>query len=57
LREDLGAEVFTFGVRSGNTQELLEMASAPAQEHSFLLVSFEQFAALARRALHQGEYD
>ncbi|KAF4527663.1 hypothetical protein B566_EDAN010888, partial [Ephemera danica] len=53
LREELGATVFTFGVRSGNTRELADMASKPAHEHAFLLPSFEQFAALARRALHQ----
>jgi hypothetical protein len=47
--------VFTFGVHSGNIRELNEMASKPSQEHSFLLPSFEQFAALARRALHQGD--
>ncbi|XP_059487265.1 sushi, von Willebrand factor type A, EGF and pentraxin domain-containing protein 1-like isoform X2 [Neocloeon triangulifer] len=51
IREELSAEIFTFGVRNGNTQELLEMASSP--NHTFVLSSFEQFAALARRAFHR----
>ncbi|XP_063230514.1 sushi, von Willebrand factor type A, EGF and pentraxin domain-containing protein 1-like [Bacillus rossius redtenbacheri] len=50
---DSGAAVFTFGVRSGNTRELRDMATPPAALHSFLLDGFGEFAALARRALHQ----
>ena len=30
------------------------MASEPKEEHSFILDSFEEFEALARRALHEG---
>jgi von Willebrand factor type A domain len=52
VREKFGAEVFTFGVRNGNTQELLAMATSA--DHCYVLNSFQQFAALARRALHQG---
>ena len=29
------------------------MASEPAQEHSYIVDSFEEFEALARRALHE----
>jgi len=52
LMEKFNAEVFTFGVRNGNTPELLAMATS--KDHTYVLNSFEQFAALARRALHQG---
>ena len=31
------------------------MASEPRKEHSYILDSFEEFEALARRALHKGE--
>ncbi|CAB3367991.1 Hypothetical predicted protein [Cloeon dipterum] len=51
IREEFSAEIFTFGVRNGNTLELLAMATS--QNHTYVLSSFEQFAALARRALHQ----
>lgn len=54
VREKFGAEVFTFGVRNGNTQELLAMATSA--DHCYVLNSFQQFAALARRALHQGTH-
>jgi sushi, von Willebrand factor type A, EGF and pentraxin domain-containing protein 1 len=54
VRETFGAEVFTFGVRNGNTQELLAMATSV--DHCYVLNSFQQFAALARRALHQGTH-
>ena len=30
------------------------MASEPRREHSFILDSFQEFEALARRALHKG---
>lgn len=30
------------------------MASEPKEEHSYILDSFEEFEALARRALHEG---
>lgn len=35
-------------------QELYDMASEPKEEHSYILDSFEEFEALARRALHEG---
>ena len=35
-------------------QELYDMASVPKEEHSYILDSFEEFEALARRALHEG---
>jgi CUB/sushi domain-containing protein len=31
------------------------MASKPEDEHAYILDSFEEFEALARRALHEGE--
>jgi RNA recognition motif-containing protein len=49
-----GVTIFTFGVHNGNTAELFEMASTPGEEHSYILESFEEFVALARRALHRG---
>ncbi|KZS17024.1 putative Sushi [Daphnia magna] len=52
LREQ-GVRVFTFGIRNGNVKELYDMASEPAQEHSYIVDSFEEFEALARRALHE----
>lgn len=36
-------------------QELYDMASVPKEEHSYILDSFEEFEALARRALHEGK--
>ncbi|CAN8010379.1 unnamed protein product, partial [Ixodes pacificus] len=50
---DAGALVYTFGVRNGNVRELRDMASLPADEHCYILNSFEEFEALARRALHE----
>ncbi|UYV77161.1 SVEP1 [Cordylochernes scorpioides] len=52
LRE-AGVEVFTFGIRHGNIRELWDMAAEPRAEHSFIVDSFEEFEALARRALHE----
>lgn len=49
-----GVTIFTFGVQTGNIEELFEMASTPAEEHCYILNSFEEFVALARRALHRG---
>ena len=53
LRQD-GVEVFTFGIKHGNYMELRDMASEPKDEHTFILNTFEEFEALARRALHEG---
>ena len=36
------------------TKELRDMASKPEDEHAYILDSFEEFEALARRALHEG---
>ncbi|XP_055973137.1 sushi, von Willebrand factor type A, EGF and pentraxin domain-containing protein 1 [Sorex fumeus] len=52
LRE-FGVEIFTIGIWQGNIRELNDMASTPKEEHCFLLHSFEEFEALARRALHE----
>ncbi|XP_071546933.1 sushi, von Willebrand factor type A, EGF and pentraxin domain-containing protein 1-like isoform X1 [Panulirus ornatus] len=48
-----GVTIFTFGIRNGNVKELYDMASVPKEEHSYILDSFEEFEALARRALHE----
>ncbi|XP_075416413.1 sushi, von Willebrand factor type A, EGF and pentraxin domain-containing protein 1 isoform X2 [Tenrec ecaudatus] len=50
---DLGVEIFTFGIWQGNVRELNDMASTPKEEHCYLLHSFTEFEALARRALHE----
>lgn len=54
LKTDAGVEIFTFGIRNGNVKELRSMASEPKDEHCFILESFAEFEALARRALHEG---
>lgn len=54
LLRDFGVEIFTFGIWQGNIRELNDMASSPKEEHCYLLHSFEEFEALARRALHEG---
>ena len=48
--------MFTFGIRNGNVKELRDMASDPKDEHSYILDSFQEFEALARRALHEGKF-
>lgn len=50
----LGVEVFTFGVQSGNVEELNNIASTPKDDHVYILASFAEFEAVARRALHAG---
>ncbi|CAH2293998.1 sushi, von Willebrand factor type A, EGF and pentraxin domain-containing 1 [Pelobates cultripes] len=50
---DLGVEIFTVGIWQGNIRELNDMASHPKEEHCYLLQSFAEFEALARRALHE----
>ncbi|XP_042551824.1 sushi, von Willebrand factor type A, EGF and pentraxin domain-containing protein 1 [Dipodomys spectabilis] len=50
---DAGVEIFTFGIWQGNIRELNDVASTPKEEHCYLLHSFEEFEALARRALHE----
>ena len=56
LLKTLGVELFTFGIRNGNVKELEAMASDPKDEHCFIVDSFEEFEALARRALHEGTH-
>ena len=51
--KEIGVQFFTFGIRNGNVKELYDMASHPREEHSFIVDSFEEFEALARRALHK----
>ena len=55
LLKESGATVFTFGIRTGNVEELYDIASEPGYIHSYLLDSFPEFEALARRALHRGD--
>ena len=40
---------------NGNFEELCHMASKPKQQHTYILDSFTEFEALARRALHEGK--
>ncbi|XP_068228821.1 sushi, von Willebrand factor type A, EGF and pentraxin domain-containing protein 1-like isoform X2 [Palaemon carinicauda] len=51
--QNRGVKIFTFGIRNGNVKELYDMASEPKEQHSYILESFEEFEALARRALHE----
>ena len=53
LRQD-AVDIFTFGIRDGNFVELCDMASDDKHEHVYILNSFQEFEALARRALHEG---
>ncbi|KZC10086.1 Sushi, von Willebrand factor type A, EGF and pentraxin domain-containing protein 1 [Dufourea novaeangliae] len=53
LLKSAGATIFTFGIRTGNVQELHDIASFPGYTHSYFLDSFAEFEALARRALHR----
>ena len=53
LKEN-GTYIFTFGIQSGNIQELQSISSSPASQFAFLVESFDQFEAMVRRALHQG---
>lgn len=46
--------IITFGIQSGNFDEIYQLSSEPENEHSFLLSSFAQFESLARKALHTG---
>ena len=50
-----GVEIFTFGIRNGHVKELKAMASDPKDQHCFIVDSFQEFEALARRALHEGK--
>uniref|UniRef100_A0A8C4ZWE3 Sushi, von Willebrand factor type A, EGF and pentraxin domain-containing protein 1 n=1 Tax=Gadus morhua TaxID=8049 RepID=A0A8C4ZWE3_GADMO len=52
LRER-GVEIFTLGIWQGNTRELHDMASAPKDQHCYLVHNFAEFEALARYALHE----
>ncbi|OQR73826.1 sushi [Tropilaelaps mercedesae] len=47
-----GVTIFAFGIKNGNVKELQDMATSH-KEHCFIVNSFEEFEALARRALHQ----
>nr|XP_034194420.1 sushi, von Willebrand factor type A, EGF and pentraxin domain-containing protein 1-like [Osmia lignaria] len=53
LLKNAGATIFTFGIRTGNVDELHDIASYPGYTYSYFLDSFTEFEALARRALHR----
>lgn len=55
LLKDAGATIFTFGIRTGNIDELHDIASSPKDTYSYFLDSFMEFEALIRRALHRGK--
>ncbi|KAL4236643.1 biological adhesion [Mactra antiquata] len=48
-----GVRIFTFGIQNGHVRELFDMASNPKNESTYILDSFEEFEALAKRALHE----
>ncbi|XP_067839671.1 sushi, von Willebrand factor type A, EGF and pentraxin domain-containing protein 1 [Heptranchias perlo] len=50
---DMGVEIYTLGIWQGNIRELQDMASHPKEEHCYILHTFAEFEALARRALHE----
>ncbi|KAK6624931.1 hypothetical protein RUM44_011795 [Polyplax serrata] len=52
ILKEQGTIIFTFGIQNGNVRELREIATKPADEHSFLFASFDEFEGFARRALH-----
>ncbi|XP_017761718.1 PREDICTED: sushi, von Willebrand factor type A, EGF and pentraxin domain-containing protein 1-like [Eufriesea mexicana] len=53
LLKGAGATIFTFGIRTGNVNELYDIASIPGDTYSYFLDSFTEFEALVRRALHR----
>ncbi|XP_076647342.1 sushi, von Willebrand factor type A, EGF and pentraxin domain-containing protein 1 isoform X1 [Halictus rubicundus] len=61
LLKSAGATIFTFGIRTGNVQELHDIASFPGYSYGYFLDSFAEFEAFARRALHRdlrtGKYE
>ncbi|XP_055618198.1 sushi, von Willebrand factor type A, EGF and pentraxin domain-containing protein 1-like [Toxorhynchites rutilus septentrionalis] len=44
--------IYSIGIQSGNLAELYNISSAPGENHSYLLDSFNHFETLARKALH-----
>ncbi|KAK3545348.1 hypothetical protein QTP70_004069 [Hemibagrus guttatus] len=48
-----GVEIFTLGIWQGNIRELHDMASHPKDQHCYFVHNFDEFEALARRALHE----
>lgn len=52
LLKGLGATIFTFGVQTGNVDELRDIATGPS--HCYFSSSFTEFETLARKALHKG---
>lgn len=55
MKKLLGVEIFTFGIHSGNPEEIRTIASEPKSEHVFILKTFAEFEAVARRALYAGQ--
>lgn len=50
-----GVKIFTLGIWQGNIRELHDMASYPKDQHCYFVHNFDEFEALARRALHEGK--
>lgn len=44
--------IYSIGIQSGNFAELYNISSAPGENHSYFLDSFNHFETLARKALH-----
>lgn len=55
LLKNSNTTIFSFGIRTGNVEELEQLASFPSDEHTFFLQSFLDFQILARRAMYRGE--
>lgn len=47
--------IFSFGISSGNYNELLNISSRPLDSYFYMLGSFSSFERMARKALHAGE--
>ena len=59
LKSEKNVTIFTIGIQSGNSNELLNISSSPKDKHGFLLGSFLQFERLVRNALrkdHKSHY-
>ncbi|KAJ8676666.1 hypothetical protein QAD02_012453 [Eretmocerus hayati] len=53
LLKDFGATIFTFGIQTGNIDELRDIASEPSYAYNYLLNSFSELEILARKAVHR----
>ncbi|XP_044001596.1 sushi, von Willebrand factor type A, EGF and pentraxin domain-containing protein 1-like [Aphidius gifuensis] len=52
LLKNIGTTILTFGIRTGNVEELDYISTQPGHTHSYFLDSFKEFQVLAHHALH-----